>query len=189
MSARQLRARLTKLERAVKPSDPIIGTIDPIYGVVIYPDAEASEALYSSMGQSEINSAKLIERAKAIKCPPSYGFKEYWEDESLFRNFDTKYNDLCEAELRMEVFKNSPEGQARLRIHELDKSGRLDQAEYEEMIQLLKIYPEGWNNPKWGIPAGMCPEYLKKRTERDQIVLRRREEERRRNKIGQENKK
>jgi hypothetical protein len=188
MSARQLRARLTRLERAIKPSDEKAETIMPP------PDPAVVQAAWdwAKALQAE-DEARIVEEAKLIKCPPSYGFKEYWEDEEKHSWPHSVFGDLppeeiFQAEVRMEAFRQTPEGQVRLRIVALE-NGLVGDAQYEELMQLLKIYPEYWGNPKRTSAAQksrLSPEFLKERARNEQGYVKRREE---RQKIEQQNKK
>ena len=88
----------------------------------------------------------------------------------------------------MEVFKHTPEGEARLRIVALEE-GYLGHSEYVELIQLLKTYPEPWVDPKCtnevvAMRERLSAENLKRRTEKEQHLIKEREE-RERNKLDQ----
>jgi len=98
---------------------------------------------------------RIAERAKTISCPPSYGLREFWIDndrvpEYLFEIEEEEEKvQMAEAKVRMEAFKQSPEGRARIRLHELENGpGLRTAAEREEIDRLLKLYPEPWCSPK-----------------------------------------
>jgi hypothetical protein len=218
MRTKQLRSRLTKLERAPKPSEEKEETKKDPFGFAIEPDVlEAMDTDFERLNKLILDSylnmkggycpieapechelrARIAERAKTIKCPPSYGFKEHWMDDSKCSlsklSWNLPHEEKLQARVRMEVFRQTPEGQTRLRIVTLEK-GLLGHAEYEELIQLLKVYPEPWINPIFTTLVAHTRERLslknlKERTERDQLRIKKREENRRRNEIERENKK
>src|SRR5262249_59507527 len=81
------------------------------------------------------------------------GFKEYWIDYDRPKErpsqSQTAEAEEQEAKVRMEVFRQSPEGRARIRLHELENGpGLRTAAECEEIDRLLKLYPELWFSPK-----------------------------------------
>jgi hypothetical protein len=228
MSAKQLRARLTKLEhsaqqRNVKTQTPKAYYEFPIEPAVLkamaddysrlieitcswfvdprpYPSSfppEGREGYEKVIARLKLNTpptwpseadeirARIAERAKTIKCPPYYGFKEHWMDYAKYIYWgvacDLPEEEKLQAKVRMEVFKQTPEGQARCRIDYLE-DGYLSHAKCEEMIQLLKIYPEPWVDPRSindvrSIEDRRTPEALRRRADKDQRWIDQRKEE------------
>ena len=219
MSTKRLQARLTRLERAVKPIEPKVETKKDPHGFVIETSVlEAMDAdfvrldtlrrdLWLSGGWAssppdtpEISDvrARIAERVQTIKCPPSYGFKEHWMDVPKISRWEGGWSLSDEerllARVRMEVFRQTPEGQARIRLDYLENKVLRSSAVYDEIERLLKLYPEPWVDPR---ATGGVNEALRRRgtqEERKHLAEKhqrwiREKEERRRKEVEQENKK
>jgi hypothetical protein len=168
MTRKQIRARLdrlelsarakeTKREEAYKP--PVDFPIDPAVVQEIEDEYaflfEVKFPRYNSWTDGERPTpeetqtrARIAALASTIHCPPSYGFQQYWEDDEYRRG---RQNDpeKAQARARMEAYKQSPEGRARLRLNDLENGdGLRGLAAYEEMERLLKLYPQPWCNPR-----------------------------------------
>jgi site-specific DNA-cytosine methylase len=215
MSIRQLRTRLDRLARSAKLKEgkgeerkvPFNFALDPalvkamsddwdqlnklklphpVYGIwAPGPDTPEQRAVRE----------RIAERAKTINCPPSYGFKEFWVDADWLSEVTREprsKSEKAEAKVRMEAFKESPEGRARIRLHELENApGLITAAECEEIDRLLKLYPEPWCSPKWTNYVSDVitnrPEARKERLKHPHWIAKR--EARERAKLQQENKK
>src|SRR5262249_45795483 len=63
--------------------------------------------------------AHMMKTTEMIGCPPCYGFKEYWSDHEWFYEIwapseRPSDDEKAQATARMEAFKQSPEGRARI---------------------------------------------------------------------------
>jgi hypothetical protein len=194
MSTRQLRARLIQLEHSAKLKSaesakrkpPYCFPIDPVVYQVLLDDLKHLNGLKNKAFDERkvgcyppIKSPELVEalarfgeRAKTIPCPPCYGFKEHWEDYKNYFSFHRTFEfdrrgeptDHDEIRIRMEIFRQSPEGRARIRLDYLENRLELiGPAEHNEIEQLLKLYPEPWENPA---NTNMVIEWLEKRRKR-----------------------
>lgn len=173
MSTKQIRARLERLELIAKskrteeeeekklpfdfPIDPkVVQEIDDEHEFlkqVKSPFCDGWRRESPATPEEIETRARIAALARAIGCPPCYGFKEYWDDEDRLTNLHRPRPSKAEsaqAQARMEAYKASPEGQARLRLDYLENgSGLLTPTTYEEMERLIKLYPEPWAQPKW----------------------------------------
>lgn len=171
MTTKQLRARLTQLERSARSKDEKAGERSvpfdfPIDAAVIRAIADEEDFIeYVAFsrpdrlfGLTRVDPdtpeesqahARIAELAKSISCPPSYGFNEFWKDENRSRDWKCKKNERPLINARMHAYKHSPEGRARLRLDYLLRTAFLDPAKLEELERLLKLYPEPWADPTW----------------------------------------
>ena len=93
--------------------------------------------------------ARIAALASTIHCPPSYGFQQYWEDVKYRRGLQIYDPERALARVRMEAYKQTPEGHARVRLDYLENGdGYRGLAAYEEMDRLIKLYPEPWCDPR-----------------------------------------
>jgi hypothetical protein len=202
MTIKQLRARLGRLEQSAKLNEAKVEEgklrfdfpIDPALAKAILDEYEFLQEVKFSRGfrrvdpdtpEESLARARIVELAKAISCPPRYGFNEFWNDhERVTRLFwKDAMTDAEEAQVRarMEAFKQSPEGRARIRLDALEKPGLLSPAEYEEMERLLKLYPEPWADPgatshvSWLIDERGTPEDRKRRVEKYELWIKERD--------------
>ena len=188
MSSRQLRARLGRLERSVgetKSQGRRLAFEFPI-------DPELAKALlddWKRLGEIDHEHywerlrtgnrdddtpeqialrERIAQNAKTINCPPSYGLKEFlddqltlwalgkakedlwsWEKEFFIDNLEDVDAERAQLCARTEAFKQTPEGQARFRLEELlKKRGWKSPAEHEEIERLMNQYPEPLHHPR-----------------------------------------
>src|SRR5262249_422263 len=160
MSIRQLKTRLDRLEKEVKGEErkiPFNFALDPALVKAMSDDYDRLDALdfarveywrgplhpdYPIPDTPEIRALRerIAETAKTISCPPSYGFREFWIDndrgpEYLFELEEEEEKvQIAEVKVRMEAFKQSPEGRARIRLHELENGPGLRTAAEREEI-------------------------------------------------------
>lgn len=210
MTVRQLRARLDRLERSVgetKLQERRLAfefPIDPELAKTMLDDWECLCGLdtverfrkrlrtgnWDDDTPEEIAlRERIAQNAKTINCPPSYGLKEFLDDEqTLFAIGGTKENlfpwqeeffidnledvDAERAQLfaRMEAFKQTREGQARFRLKELvEKYEWKSPAEHEEIERLMNQYPESLYHPKDLLWCNQWPsrEMLREKARRD----------------------
>ena len=93
--------------------------------------------------------ARIAALASTIHCPPSYGFLQYWEDVEYRRGLQFYDPERALVRARMEAYKQTPEGRARVRLDYLENGdGYRGLAAYEEMDRLIKLYPEPWCDPR-----------------------------------------
>jgi hypothetical protein len=102
--------------------------------------------------------ARLVENAKKISCPASYGYKEKRKDDDRWCKFfykrlsprscgGGKLSDAEEAEeaqliARILAFEQTPEGLARSRIRTLLLTGNISSSDKRELDSLQALYPE-----------------------------------------------
>ncbi len=100
-TTKQLRARLTRLERLAKSKDiktertklPFEFPIDPEIAKALADDRKRFDELEGSTGLSDritkgkgdtpeqgVIRTRMAETARKVTCPPCYGFNEYWKD-------------------------------------------------------------------------------------------------------------
>jgi hypothetical protein len=211
MTIKQLRARLDRLERSIKLDDPKVEQkklpfefpIDPALAKEILDEQRFLHAVRSSRGfrsisrgdpetpEESLAGARIVELARTISCPTHYGFKQFWSDHKRVNELFVEKEAISDAEeaqvtARMEAFKQSPEGRARIRLDELENGpGLITPAALEEMERLLKLYPEPWADPRytnhvrWLIDKRGTPKDRKRRAEKHQRWIKEREAARR----------
>jgi hypothetical protein len=220
MTIKQLRARLGRLEQSAKLNDakveqrklPFDFPIDPALAKAIRDDCRHLKELEGDRHELFMRryircdpdppeeravQARIAEQAKTISCSPCYGFNEFWDDDRRLASLKTvKDADAEEAQViaRMEAFKQTPEGRARIRLDELESADRWrTAAEHEEIERLIKLYPEPWHDPKsrllpYALSIRGTPEERKRKAERDRRAAEK-AEALRRTQREQENKK
>jgi len=168
MSTKNLRGRLDQLEQRRQSSEakaekkvlPFEFPIDP---AVVEELAIGRQSLDKGPSHREPETpeeirtkARMAALARTIRCPPSYGFKEYWNDTGWWGTISKQMNDVESEEdrnhrlARMAAYEQSPEGQARRRLNDLENGVPLiliGPAEFEERERLIKMYPEPWVHP------------------------------------------
>jgi len=175
MSTKNLRSRLDQLEqrsssretKAEKRILPFEFSIDPaiVEELAIerrfleFVEGSRSFGRCSPETPEEIQTkARMAALARTILCPPSYGFKEYWDDagclEPVSKQMAEGYVESEEErnlrEARMASYERTPEGRARRRLNDLEIGSPLillGPVEFEEMERLIKMYPEPWTHP------------------------------------------
>jgi hypothetical protein len=210
MNILRLEVRLRRLERALKEGKlperkklPSAFLIESKLAKALWTDCErlakfdtlqrAMKGLstnnYDDDTPEEIKLRNRIRRnAKKIKCPASYGLKEFLDDqETLWASkrdkddllpgqeefFIDDLEDADKAQLvaRMEAYKQTSEGQARFRLEELlEKHGWKSVAEHEEIALLMQQYPEPLQHPSsfiYGLAPRPSLQQLKAEAERD----------------------
>jgi len=211
MSSRQLRARLDRLERSVGETKfkgrrlTFEFPIDPELAKALLDDRERlceqntverlRERLRTGNWDDDTPEEialreRIAQNAKTINCPPSYGLKEFLDDEqTLFaigrakedlfpwqeEFFIDNLKDAEKAQLcaRMEAFKQTPEGQARFRLKKLiENHGWQSPAEHEEIEHLMNRYPESMYHPSDLLWCNRWPsrEALRDKAKRDRYI-------------------
>ena len=205
MSSRQLRARLDRLERSVGETKSqrrklaFEFPIDPELAKAMLDDRDRlCERLRTGNGDDDAPEdialrERIAQNAKTINCPPSYGLKEFLDDELTLRalgrgskenlfpgeeeffidnleDIDAERAQLC---ARTEAFKQTPEGQARFRLKELiENYGWKSSAEHEEIERLMNQYPKSMYHPSDLLWCNWWPsrEELRERAKRDRHI-------------------
>jgi hypothetical protein len=170
MNVRQLRARLDRLERSV---NMIVRAgrdhcrdfaIDPELARALRDDYERLNELERKRWGSPLSTieaeeecalrASLVEIAKKISCPASYGLREKGKDDRRLYQLWCKrrwprggLSDAEDAEgaqltARILAFEQTPEGLARSRIRTLLLTGNISSSEKRELDSLEALYPE-----------------------------------------------